>query len=161
MRESGWDPTAVNASSGAAGLAQALPPSKYPPGAWPYTGKSSAVKQLQWMISYIQGRYGNPAGAIAWHNSHNWYQKGGQVPFVGSYAQGGTIPRDGMARVHKGETISPAGTPKVEVNLYGSMNAVLDEVDVLIDGRKADIADYTMREGGRNRSRGRQLGGRR
>lgn len=79
MRESGWDPTAVNPSSGAAGLAQALPPSKYPAGAWPYTGKSSAVKQLQWMISYIRGRYGTPAGALAFHDAHNWYRRGGIV----------------------------------------------------------------------------------
>jgi hypothetical protein len=94
MRESGWDPTAVNPSSGAAGLAQALPPSKYPPGAWPYTGKSSAVKQLQWMISYISGRYGTPAGAIDFHNAHNWYQSGGIVGLqagasVGQGAGGG------------------------------------------------------------------------
>jgi TP901 family phage tail tape measure protein len=87
MRESGWDPTAVNASSGAAGLAQALPPSKYPPGAWPYTGKESAVKQLQWMISYIAGRYGTPSGAIAFHDSHNWYKKGGGIDLPKSLKQ--------------------------------------------------------------------------
>ena len=79
QRESGWNPRAVNPSSGAAGLAQALPPSKYPPGAWPYTGKDSAVKQLQWMVGYIRDRYGNPSGAIAHHDANNWYQQGGIV----------------------------------------------------------------------------------
>lgn len=78
-RESGWDPSAVNPSSGAAGLAQALPPSKYPPGAWPYTGKSSAVKQLEWMISYISGRYGTPSAALSFHDANNWYREGGIV----------------------------------------------------------------------------------
>jgi hypothetical protein len=89
MRESGWDPSAVNPSSGAAGLAQALPASKYPPGAWPYTGKSSAVKQLQWMVDYIAGRYGNPAGAIAFHDANNWYQHGGMVHYLSGGGQPG------------------------------------------------------------------------
>ena len=62
-----------------------------------------------------------------------------------------------MARVHRGERITPAGTPHVEIVLNGSMDAVLDEVDVLIDGRKAEIADYTLREGGRHRGRARQM----
>jgi TP901 family phage tail tape measure protein len=78
-QEAGWDPTAVNPESGAAGLAQALPPSKYPPGAWPYTGLQSAKKQLQWMVSYIKGRYGSPAGAMAHENSYGWYSGGGEA----------------------------------------------------------------------------------
>ena len=99
-RESGWDPTAINPSSGAAGLAQALPPSKYPAGAWPYTGKSSAVKQLQWMIQYIAGRYGTPAGAIDWHNSHNWYQQGGMVGFK----KGGSPGKEQQFTGHSAKT---------------------------------------------------------
>jgi TP901 family phage tail tape measure protein len=78
-QEAGWNPRAVNPSSGAAGLAQALPPSKYPPGAWPYTGPASAKKQLQWMMSYIKERYGSPAGAWAHEQSAGWYQLGGLV----------------------------------------------------------------------------------
>jgi hypothetical protein len=85
-RESGWNPRAVNPSSGAAGLAQALPPSKYPPGAWPYQGKQSAVLQLQWMIDYIRERYGTPAGAISFHNANNWYQRGGIAKLAGGGA---------------------------------------------------------------------------
>lgn len=108
MRESGWDPSAVNPSSGAAGLAQALPPSKYPPGAWPYTGKSSAVKQLQWMVNYISGRYGNPAGAIAFHNANNWYQQGGALlPYLGKFHSGGVAAREGLAHVDRGEAMIP------------------------------------------------------
>jgi hypothetical protein len=76
MREAGWNPRALNASSGAAGLAQALPASKYPAGAWPYTGTRSAELQLQWMMSYIASRYGSPAAAWAHEQSHNWYGDG-------------------------------------------------------------------------------------
>jgi phage-related minor tail protein len=90
-RESGGDPQAVNPSSGAAGLAQALPPSKYPPGAWPYTGPASAVKQIQWMANYISGRYGTPTAALGFHDAHNWYQQGGTVGYVGDSLGVGTL----------------------------------------------------------------------
>jgi len=79
MSEAGWDPTAQNSSSGAAGLAQALPPSKYPPGAWPYHGLESAKLQLQWMMQYIKQRYGSPAAAWSFHQANNWYREGGLV----------------------------------------------------------------------------------
>jgi TP901 family phage tail tape measure protein len=79
MSEAGWDYTAVNPSSGAGGLAQALPPSKYPPGAWPPSGLESAKIQLEWMMGYIKDRYTDPAGAWAFHQANNWYQKGGSL----------------------------------------------------------------------------------
>ncbi len=46
------------------------------------------------------------------HSHVSWFKQGGMyggAPFVGSYATGGTIPRDGMAYVHKGENVTPAG----------------------------------------------------
>ena len=66
-RESGCDPNVVNPSSGACGVAQELP-----------CGKSGCslgdgACQVSWMKSYVEGRYGSFAGAIAWHNIHNWY----------------------------------------------------------------------------------------
>lgn len=97
QQEAGWNPKAVNPSSGAAGLAQALPPSKYPPGAWPYTGLNSAKLQLQWMMGYIRDRYGNPAGAWAHEQSAGWYQRGGLVKrlqgggFAGKVGGGGAV----------------------------------------------------------------------
>jgi hypothetical protein len=85
-QEAGWNPRAQNPSSGAAGLAQALPPSKYPPGAWPYRGPQSAKLQLQWMMSYIKQRYGSPAGAWAHEQAAGWYKHGG---FVNALKDGG------------------------------------------------------------------------
>lgn len=50
-RESGWNPNAINKSSGACGLAQALPCSKLGPD-W-----ANPVVALNWMNSYVNGRY--------------------------------------------------------------------------------------------------------
>lgn len=51
QRESGWNPNATNTSSGACGLAQALPCSKVPGN--PY----DPVDSLRWMNTYVTNRY--------------------------------------------------------------------------------------------------------
>lgn len=71
-RESGWDETATNPSSGAGGIPQALPKSKMGSRAQG-SGWRAAYAQVKWMLDYIRGRYGNPCGAVSFHNSHNWY----------------------------------------------------------------------------------------
>lgn len=65
--ESGWNPNSVNQSSGACSLAQALPCSKIS-GDW-----TNPVNALQWMNSYVLGRYGSWYGAYLFWQSHNWY----------------------------------------------------------------------------------------
>lgn len=70
-RESGWNHTISNPSSGAYGLPQALPASKMAShGAdWatnPYT-------QLAWMYDYMVGRYGSIQGAVDFWNANHWY----------------------------------------------------------------------------------------
>jgi hypothetical protein len=67
FRESGWNPYAINQSSGACGLGQALPCSKLGVELWDYEG------QLNWIVEYINTRYDTPAKAIEFHNSNNWY----------------------------------------------------------------------------------------
>jgi hypothetical protein len=67
MRESGWNPYAINQSSGACFLAQALPCSKMDAEAWDYEG------QLKWMVSYIENRYKTPTKAIEFHDINNYY----------------------------------------------------------------------------------------
>lgn len=64
-RESGWNPNALNPSSGACGLFQALPCSKM--------GGTDINTQLNWGMGYIAGRYGTPAGAYAFWQAHHWY----------------------------------------------------------------------------------------
>jgi len=64
-RESNWNLNAVNRSSGACGLGQALPCSKLP--------GHSAEDQVKWMLGYIADRYGTPDAAWDFWQAHNWY----------------------------------------------------------------------------------------
>ena len=72
-QESGCNPNAVNSSSGACGIGQALPCSKM--GAVNADGTSavSPTGQLQWMQNYVIGHYGSWEAAAAHHNSYGWY----------------------------------------------------------------------------------------
>jgi hypothetical protein len=65
QHESGWNPEAVNKSSGACGLGQALPCSKM--------ADKSIEGQLKWMISYISNRYGTPSHAWKFWQNKGWY----------------------------------------------------------------------------------------
>lgn len=67
QKESGWNPNARNRSSGACGLAQALPCSKVP------GDPHNPVNSLNWMNSYVKGRYGSWANAVAHSKSKGWY----------------------------------------------------------------------------------------
>ena len=66
-RESSWNPLAVNRSSGACGLAQALPCSKIP-GDW-----RDPVNALRWQYGYVTARYGGYAGAYSFWQKNHWY----------------------------------------------------------------------------------------
>lgn len=66
-KESGFNPYAVNASSGACGLAQALPCEKMG------CDLGDVDCQLNWMNSYINRRYGSPEQALNFHLFHGWY----------------------------------------------------------------------------------------
>lgn len=66
-RESGWNPNAVNPSSGACGLGQQLPCGKWA-GAW-----NDPVAALRAMNGYVVGRYGSWQGAVAFWNANHWY----------------------------------------------------------------------------------------
>lgn len=68
MRESSWNPGAVNPSSGAFGIAQILPE------AHPDVPRNlSWQQQIDWGLNYIRERYGN--ASRAWDHSErtNWY----------------------------------------------------------------------------------------
>ena len=66
-RESGWNPRAVNRSSGACGLPQAYPCRKLGPN-W-----ADPVHALKWQYSYVKSRYGGYKAAYVFWQRHRWY----------------------------------------------------------------------------------------
>ncbi|MFD0349005.1 transglycosylase SLT domain-containing protein [Kitasatospora aburaviensis] len=70
-RESGWDYTATNKSSGAYGLVQALPGSKMASAGADW--RTNPATQIKWGLNYMNSRYGSPCGAWSFWQSHHWY----------------------------------------------------------------------------------------
>jgi murein DD-endopeptidase MepM/ murein hydrolase activator NlpD len=70
-RESNWDHTAQNPSSGAYGIPQSLPGDKMATVGDDW--RTNPVTQIRWGLDYIEGRYGNPCGAWAHSEANNWY----------------------------------------------------------------------------------------
>lgn len=66
-KESGWNPNATNASSGACGLIQAYPCSKVPGNGY------DPVDNLRWANGYAVGRYGSWASAYAFWTANHWW----------------------------------------------------------------------------------------
>jgi hypothetical protein len=96
-QESGWNPYAVNPSSGAYGIPQSLGHGH------PYN-LGDYANQVRWGLAYISGRYGSPAAAWAHEVANNWYAAGGQV--------GGASART-PARVQRSDMFSPASDVKL------------------------------------------------
>lgn len=65
--EAGFNLYAINPSSGACGLMQALPCSKL------HCNLSDAQCQITSMVEYIKERYGTPSATWRFHISHGWY----------------------------------------------------------------------------------------
>ncbi len=69
--ESSWNVTATNASSGAYGLAQALPGSKMATHGSDW--KTNATTQIKWALDYMNTRYGSPNAAWNFWQANHWY----------------------------------------------------------------------------------------
>ncbi|MET9516480.1 transglycosylase SLT domain-containing protein [Streptomyces sp. NPDC002994] len=69
--ESGWNPQASNASSGAYGLVQALPASKMSSAGADW--KTNPATQIEWGLDYMNERYGSPCDAWSFWQSNGWY----------------------------------------------------------------------------------------
>ena len=69
--ESGWSVTAENPSSGAYGIPQALPAAQMASAGADW--QANAATQIRWGLTYIQGRYGSPCGALGHEEADNWY----------------------------------------------------------------------------------------
>ncbi|WP_291885797.1 transglycosylase SLT domain-containing protein [Cellulomonas sp.] len=71
QRESGWDPSATNRSSGAFGIPQSLPGAKMASAGADW--RTNPLTQVRWGVSYIEGRYGSPCAAWQHSQSTGWY----------------------------------------------------------------------------------------
>ncbi|MGW1889708.1 aggregation-promoting factor C-terminal-like domain-containing protein [Streptomyces sp. NPDC002004] len=69
--ESTWNYHAVNASSGAYGLFQALPGSKMSSAGSDW--QTNPATQIKWGLSYMNGRYGSPCQAWSFWQANSWY----------------------------------------------------------------------------------------
>ncbi|MFG2302821.1 transglycosylase SLT domain-containing protein [Actinacidiphila glaucinigra] len=70
-RESGWNYTATNASSGAYGLVQALPGTKMASAGADW--RTNPGTQIKWGLNYMNSRYGSPCGAWSFWQANHWY----------------------------------------------------------------------------------------
>ncbi|MHA6762650.1 aggregation-promoting factor C-terminal-like domain-containing protein [Streptacidiphilus sp. PAMC 29251] len=70
-RESGWDYTATNPSSGAYGLVQSLPGDKMASAGADW--RTNPATQIKWGLNYMNSRYGSPCGAWSYWQVHHSY----------------------------------------------------------------------------------------
>jgi hypothetical protein len=70
-RESGWNVSAQNPSSGAYGIPQALPGDKMATVAADW--RTNPATQIKWGLGYIRDRYGTPSAAWAFWQANGWY----------------------------------------------------------------------------------------
>ncbi|MCQ4210362.1 lytic transglycosylase domain-containing protein [Streptomyces longispororuber] len=69
--ESSWNYKAVNASSGAYGLFQALPAGKYASAGADW--QTNPATQIKWGLNYMNERYGSPCEAWSFWQANSWY----------------------------------------------------------------------------------------
>ncbi|QBI52506.1 lytic transglycosylase domain-containing protein [Streptomonospora litoralis] len=70
-KESNWDHTAQNPSSGAYGIPQSLPGSKMASAGSDW--RTNPATQIEWGLGYIQDRYGSPCEAWNHSQANGWY----------------------------------------------------------------------------------------
>ncbi|GHE33335.1 hypothetical protein GCM10017771_50430 [Streptomyces capitiformicae] len=69
--ESDWNYKAVNPSSGAYGLFQALPGTKMASAGADW--QTNPATQIKWGLNYMESRYGSPCGAWSFWQANQWY----------------------------------------------------------------------------------------
>jgi phage-related protein len=117
--ESGWNPLAYNASSGATGIPQALPGDKMASVAPDW--RTNPVTQIAWGLQYIKSVYGDPGRAYAlWlSRSPHWYDQGGILP------PGITLAMNNTGRNEYVSTTPPRTGPAVVIN-QATFNSDID-----------------------------------
>jgi hypothetical protein len=107
---SGWNPYAVNPTSGAYGIPQSL-------GHGHPFALGDYANQIRWGFNYIRGRYGNSQNAWAHELSAGWYDKGGWLP------PGRSIAYNGTGRPER--VVAPGEGGNITVNVNVPAGAVM------------------------------------
>jgi phage-related minor tail protein len=130
--ESGWRWNALNASSGAYGIPQALPASKMASAGADW--RTNPATQIRWGLGYIKSRYGSPAGAWNFWNrqSPHWYDNGGWLPKGLSLAYNGT-GRPERIRNQQQEAALGTGTINLTIENRGVIGSRQEAMDFLVD----------------------------
>lgn len=130
--ESGWRWNALNASSGAYGIPQALPAGKMASAGADW--RTNAATQIKWGLGYIKHRpdYGSPAAAWSkWMSrSPHWYDQGGYLPPGLSLVANGTGRPEPVMTSQQWDDIRAAksgGRPNIQVDV---------DVHTTLDGRE-------------------------
>jgi len=101
-KESGWNPTATNPSSGAYGLFQFNPMGGNTLASYLPDRNPDPAVQADAGARYIKDRYGSPTAAKAFWEQNGWYADGGIISMPKLYDQGGWLPHGGMAMNQSG-----------------------------------------------------------
>lgn len=78
QKESGWNVSALNRSSGAYGIPQALPAIKLASAGADW--RTNPATQIRWGLDYIGQRYGGPCNAWRHSVAVNWYSVATTAP---------------------------------------------------------------------------------
>lgn len=90
-KESGWNPTATNPSSGAYGLFQFNPMGGNTLASYLPDRNPDPAVQADAGARYIKDRYGSPTAAKAFWERNGWYASGGVIELPKLYDQGGWL----------------------------------------------------------------------
>lgn len=142
QKESSWNPTARNASSGAFGLFQFNPSSGTMQEYLPDANPNPAI-QAEAGRRYIRDRYGDPLGAKVFWEANGWYDQGGIANGTGMMAKNTIEPE---------RVLSPAQTASFEALvpflqfLLPGMLALHDSDPMAVNVEQLNGRDLTGRD---------------
>lgn len=118
QKESNWNPTAVNPSSGAFGLFQFNPMGGNTLGQYLPDRNPDPAVQADAGARYMRNRYGSPTAAKAWWEQNNWYDSGGEAVGTGLMAKNVLTPE---------RVLSPAQTAAFNDFVYRFMPELITQ----------------------------------
>lgn len=148
--ESGWNPRAYNATSGATGIPQSLPASKMASAGADYM--TNPDTQIRWGLGYIKSAYGDPATTYAkWLSREpHWYDQGGYLQPGTSMVRNDTGKPEPVFSADQWSTLRAAalpdrnGSPGGETHYHTHIEPRTSNIDLAelqaYDQRKAVLA---------------------